>query len=149
MARLRISVTTEAELALTAATAKTILQWVAPANQRVACTGFAVSFDGTSSTAEPVQVELVRQTDAGTSSAATPVRDGVGSETIQTTARKNATVEPTTTDVLRRYNVHPQTGFERAFGPDEEILIAGGGRLGLRCTAPAGVNVTGHILAEE
>lgn len=149
MARMRHTTTTEGAIALTAATAKTILQVVAPANQRLALTAFAVSFDGVTSGAVPVAVEIVRQTDAGTSSAATPLLDGVGAETIQATARKNATVEPTTTDVKRRYYVHPQTGQEFRFSVDEEILVAGGGRLGLRCTAPAGVNVTGHMTVEE
>lgn len=149
MARLNVTITSEGEIALVAATAKTVIQAVAPTNQRLALRSFSVSFDGTSGAAEPVQVDLVRQTDAGTSTAATPVREGVGSETIQTTGRKNATAEPTTTDVLRRYNVHPQQGFERIFGYDEEILIPGGGRLGLRCTAPAGVNVVGHMTLEE
>jgi len=151
MARRNIVVTTEGELALTAATAKTILQLVAPANQRLAIKGFSVSFDGVSATAEPVQVDLVKQTTAGTMSAATPVAEqiGLGAEAIQATANKNATAEPTTTDVLRRYNIHPQTGREIRYGLDDEIVMAGGTRVGLRCTAPAGVNVVGHITAEE
>jgi hypothetical protein len=149
MAGLPFTVTTEGEIALTAATAKTILQIVAPTHQRIKVRGFSVSFDGTSPSAEPVQVELVRQTSAGTMSSATPVKDDDSlPETIQATAQKTATSEPTTTDILRRYDVHPQTGYERAFA-DGELTIKGGGRLGLRCTAPAGVNVTGHINCEE
>lgn len=150
MARLNFSVTTEGELALTAATAKTILQLVAPANHRVALKGFSVSFDGISPTAAAVQVELVRQTTAGTMSPATPALDDDSlPEAIQTTAQKNATAEPTAGAVVRRYNIHPQDGLERVFDLDEELLIKGGGRLGLRCTAPEGVNVTGHMFAEE
>lgn len=149
MARIRTTTTTEGEIALTAATAKTILQVVAPTNQRLALCGFSVSFDGTSSAAEPVQVEILRQTTAGTMSSATPCMDGVGSETVQTTAQKTATAEPTAGNILRRYDIHPQTGLAVAFGPDEEILIPGGGRLGIRCTAPASVNVTGYITVEE
>lgn len=150
MSRFRGVVTSEGEIALVATIAKTILQITAVANHRIAILGFSVSFDGTSGSAEPVQVDLVRQTDAGTSSAATPVKeDDSLAETLQTTSRKNATVEPTTTDILRRYNVHPQTGYERIYGPDEEIIVGGGDRLGLRCTAPANVNVLAHISFEE
>ncbi len=152
MARMKLSVTTEGEVGLVAATAKTILQLVAAANTRVAVRGFSVSFDGTSGSAEPVQVDVLRQTGAGTGgSAATPVKeDGLGSETIQTTAQKNiATTEPTAGDVLRRYQIHPQTGAEFKFGLDEELIIPGGGRLGLRCTAPANVNAVGHFSIEE
>lgn len=151
MARINAVVTSEGEIALAAATAKTILQILAATNQRVAVKGFSVSFDGISATAEPVQVDFLRQTTAGTGgTAATPVKEGVGSETLQTTALKNiVTAEPTAGDVLRRYNVHPQTGREVRFGADEELLIPGGGRLGLRCTAPAVVNVVAHLTFEE
>lgn len=149
MARMKVVATTEGEIALTAATAKTILQIVAPTNQRLALCSFSVAFDGISGSAEPVQVDILRQTTAGTMTAATVVREGVGSETIQTSAQKNATAEPTAGDVLRRYNIHPQTGYERVFTLDEELLISGGSRLGLRCTAPANVNVVGHMTVEE
>ena len=150
MARRNCVVTTEGELALAAATAKTILQLVAPANIHLAVRGFSVSFDGVSATAEPVQVDLVTQTAAGTMTAATPVKERIGGAgTIQATAQKNASAEPTTTDILRRYNIHPQTGREIRFGLDDEFVIEGGARLGLRCTAPAIVNVVGHISFEE
>ena len=150
MARLRGAATTQGEVALSGAVAKTILQLVAPSSQRVALLGFAVAFDGVSSTAEPVQVEILRQTSAGTSSAGTPVKDDDSiTDALRTTSRITFTVEPTSGDVLRRYNVHPQTGFERVFGPDEEIIIGGSDRLGIRCTAPVGVNVTGHMIFEE
>jgi len=150
MARLRWTVTTEGEVALVAATAKTILQALAPTNQRLALRSFGVAFDGVSGSAEPVLVELVRQTTAGTMSAASEVlEDDSLPETPQGTGTKNASAEPTTGAVIKSYNVHPQSGFERAFGPDEEILVKGGGRLGLRCTAPAGVNVTGFLSFEE
>lgn len=150
MAGLRVVATTEGEVALVAATAKTVLQIVAPTNQRLLLKGFSVSFDGVASTDAPVQVHLVKQTTAGTSSPGTPVRDGdPGSETIQTTSRIAITVEPTTTDILRRYEVHPQGGsIERAFDLDN-IPIPGGTRLGLRCTAPNAVNCEGFMVVEE
>jgi hypothetical protein len=150
MARFKTVVTTEGEIGLLAATTKTVLQAVAPANQRVACRGWSISFDGTSGAAEPVQVDLLFQTTAGTMSAATPVsEDGLGAETIQVTAQKNATAEPTSGGVIRRYEVHPQTGMEMRYSPDEEILIKGGARLGLRVTAPAIVNCVAHFSLEE
>jgi hypothetical protein len=151
MANLSVAVTTEGKITLSAATAKTILQIVAPTNQRLRLKSFTLSAFGVTSSDVPIAVELVKQTTAGTMSAATPVREGdPGSEVIQTTAQKAATVEPTTTDVLRRYGFHPQGGgIDRSFGFGEEIYIPGGGRLGLRCTAPVGVDVTGAISIEE
>lgn len=150
MARLRGTVTTEGEVALSSATAKTILQIEAPTNHRVALTAFSVSFDATSAGLEPVNVEILRQTTAGTMTSATPVKDDSSlTESIQTSAQRDATSEPTAADVLRRYNIHPQDGYERVFGPDEEIIVPGGGRLAIRCTSANDVNVTGHMSFEE
>lgn len=140
-----------AEVALVAATTKTVLQIVAPTNHRVAVKGWGVFFDGTSVSAEPVQVELLYQTTAGTMSANTPKRtDGGLSETLQTTAQDNASAEPTAGDVVDVAQVHPQQGYEKmfVFGYNE-VVLGGGDRLGIRCTAPAGVNVRAKILFEE
>jgi hypothetical protein len=148
MARLRAVVTTEGEIA-SGTSAKTLLQLVAAANHKVAVKGFSISMDGTSVTAEPVQVDLLRQTSGGSMTSATPVAEDSSSETIQTTAQKNASSEPTGGNVIRRYNVHPQTGLEVRFNADDEILIPGGGRLGLRVTAAATVNCLAHVTFEE
>jgi len=149
MANLNVSVTTEGEIALVAATAKTILQWVMPTNQRGDLRSVAVGFDGINPTAEPVQVELLRQTTAGTMSSATVVKDSAAAETPQSTAQKNATAEPTAGDVLRRWEVHPQAGTSVEKFDKREMEMAGGTRLGLRCTAPANVNVTASMSVEE
>lgn len=141
MARIDFIVHTGGEVSLVAATAKTVLQTLAPTGQRIVLKGLTVSFDGTSGSAEPVLVELVRQSTAGTMSSATVAKRDTGfSGTL--TGQKTATVEPTTDEVLRVYDVHPQTGFERPFASHEEIVIEADARLGLRCTAPANVSVT-------
>jgi len=113
--------------------------------------GWAVFFDGISSVAEPVVVELIRQTSAGTMTSFTPEKvDPARAETIQTVCQHTATVEPTgTTSVPVRIEVPPQSGYEKLFPFGQEIIIPGAGRLGLRCTAPAGVNVIGHFRCEE
>lgn len=138
-----------AEIALTAATAKTVLQLVAPANQRLIVKRWGVFFDGTTSSAEPVQVRLLRQTTAGTMSALTPVRINAGSETLQATAQHTATAEPTASDVLDVLEVHPQSGADIVFPLDMQLTVAGGTRLGVECTAPAGVNVRAKMWYEE
>jgi len=138
------------EIALSAATAKTIVQLVAASNHRVKVTRWGVFFDGTDVTEEPVQVEIVRQSTAGTSSANTPKKlDDSLAESLQTTARENCTAEPTTGDILYRYNIHPQQGYETVYPFGQEIKVGGGGRLGIRCTAPAAVNVNTFIEFEE
>lgn len=139
-----------AEQALAAATAETILQIVAPTNHRVKVLGWGVFFDGTSVTAEPVQVELVRQSTVGTSSANTPVQlDDSLAETLQTTARDSFTAEPTTGDIVDVVEVHPQQGYEKIYPLGQEVICGGGDRIGIRCTAPATVNARGKIIFEE
>lgn len=149
MAAFQFSAVT-AEIALTAATAKTVLQVVAPTNHRVKVLSWGVYFDGVSSAAEPVQVRLLRQTTAGTMTSLTLVkRDNSLSETIQSTAQHTATAEPTAGDVLEGKEVHAQGGYEKIFPFGQEIIIGGGGRLGIECTAPAGVNVRAELICEE
>ena len=139
-----------AEIALTAATAKTVLQITAPTNHRGKILSWGVYFDGTSSSAEPVQVRLLRQTTAGTMSALTPTKaDNSLSETLLFTAQHTATAEPTAGDLLEAKEVHPQGGYEKIYSAGQEKIIGGGGRVGIECTAPAGVNVRAEIHFEE
>ena len=140
----------DSEVALVAATAKTIIQVVAPANHRQRILGWGVFFDGTSVTAEPVQVELIRQSTAGTSAALTPVKDDDSlAESILSTARKTFTVEPTSGDILDVVEVHPQQGYEVMYPLGQEKKCGGGDRVGIRCTAPAAVNVRAKMRVEE
>jgi len=137
------------EVALAAATAKTIVQVVAPTNQRLKIKRWGVFFDGISPTEAPVQVRLLRQSTAGTMSSLTPTKLGTEGETVQATAQHTATAEPTAGDVLDVAEVHPQSGYEVIFPAGEEIEVGGGGRVGIECTAPAIVNVRAKIIAEE
>lgn len=145
-----LGVAQTAEVALTAATTKTVIQLVAASNHRVALLRWSVWFDGTSASAEPVQVELLRQTTAGTMSSLTPVKvDDSLAETLQTTAQHTATAEPTAGDILACKEVHPQTGYEVLYPLMQEMIIGGGDRLGIRCTAPDAVNVRAEMVFEE
>lgn len=144
-----IGVANTTEVALSAATAKTVLQVVAAANDVVKVKEWTVSFDGISGTAEPVQVCLLRQTSAGTMTSLTPVeRSGFG-VTLQSTAQHTATVEPSAGNVLATREVHPQGGYQEKFAPGEEPVVLNGGRIGIECTAPANVNVRAEIVFEE
>lgn len=145
-----LGVVTTSEIALSAATAKTVLQLVAATNHRVKLLEWGVFFDGTSVSAEPVQVRLLRQSTAGTMSAATPVKvDDSLAETLLTTAQHTATAEPTAGDVLDVKEIHPQSGYEKILPLGQEIIIGGGDRLGIECTASAGVNVRAFMKFEE
>ena len=129
----------------------TLLQLAAAANHRVLVKEISVSFNGTSNTATPILVQVKRQTTAGTMSALTPVKDNPAdnAETLQTTAQYNATVEPSAGDILFTEQVHPQGGYtwQAPFGGD--IVIPGGGRLGIAVTAGASVSAVARIVYEE
>lgn len=149
MAGLIFNVKTEAETALTAATVKTVLQVDTPTNQRAKLLQWGVYFDGTSATAEPVVVQLCLQNAAITGTACTEQENHPADETIQTIGLYNATVEPTTNTLIKSVNVHPQSGYESQSPFGQEYIIAGNSFLGIRCTAPAGVNVHAWMLLEE
>ena len=138
------------EVALSAATAKTVVQIAAPANHRLKVLRVGFFFDGTSTTAEPVQVTLSRQSSSGTMSALTPVPlDDSLSETLQTLAQFNASAEPTTGATIDSCECHPQQGFEVIYPLGQEPIVGGGDKVGLVCTAPASVNVRGKLVFEE
>jgi hypothetical protein len=139
------------EVALVAATAKTILQLTAPTNQRLKVKRWGVFFDGIANDAEPVEIRLLRQTTVGTGGdVLTPVLQVAGSETIQTSGLSDIDVaEPTAGDVVDVAEVHPQSGYEVIIPFDMPIEIPGGGRMGIECIAPAAVNVRAKMIFEE
>lgn len=141
---------TTAEVALSAATAKTVVQLVAAANHRVKILGWGVYFDGVSTTAEPVQVRFLRQTSAGTMTSLTPnKKDDSIADSLLTTAQHTATAEPTAGDLIKAIEVHPQQGYEYTSPFGGEVIVGGGDRVGIECTAPAAVNVRAWIDFEE
>jgi hypothetical protein len=139
-----------AEVALVAATAKTVLQISAPTNIPLKLKSWGVSFDGTATTNEPVVVRLLRQTTAGTMTSLTLVKaDSDRTGTIQTTATHSASAEPTAGDVLDRMDIHPQGGYVYVYAPDDCDIIPANTRLGIECTAPQAVNVIAKMRFEE
>lgn len=129
---------------------KTLLQVVAATNQRILIDEISVSFKGTSNTADPILVRVNRQSTAGTMSALTPVKINSGdNETLQVTAQHTATAEPTAGDILLTEEVHPQTGFawQARFGG--EIVIIGGGKLGIDVTAAASTSAIARMFGTE
>ncbi len=139
-----------AEIALSAATAKTVCQLRAPTNQRVKILAWGIYFDGISNSAEPVQVRLLRQTTNGTMTTLNPVKvDDSISDSLQTSGGHTATAEPTAGDLLKRIEVHPQSGYEEQCPFGQEYIVGAGDRVGIECTAPATVNCVAWIRFEE
>lgn len=150
MAGLRVTAENSAAVALAAATAKTVLQLNAPTNQRLKIQRIGIFFDGASTTAVPVVVKMLIATNAGTATALTLNKlVASDSETIQTTASENATVEPTKTTLLDQWFIHPQMGIDLTYAFGQEKVVNGGGRVAIEITAPAVVNARVKIDFEE
>jgi len=149
----RYTAETTGDIALSAATAKTILNVIAGSNALVRLIELGVSFDGVTASAEPVTVELCSSTQAGagTSTSHTIVQSGGPTRTVQATAQRNYSAEPTTLTVLKRWLVPAFMGslvLQFPLGREPEQVTTADG-LCLRCTAPATVNVQGYMEFEE
>lgn len=130
------------EVALAAATAKTVLQIKAPANQRVVVKGLRIFGKQAAGGSDPVvKVRMTRSTaNFGTGTSATPGKnDPSDSETIQSTAASNFTVEPTSpTDSGLWWEFQPQLGIEEFLPLDMVIKIPGGQSVNFEMTTPSG-----------
>lgn len=132
---------------------KTLVQLLAPSARGIEIMCFGISFKGTDNLGEPIRVELLKQTTAGTASALTCTkisRNTIAGDTIATTAQQTFTVEPTASDVHAGMLVHPQGGWEHTF-IENELTVPGGERVGIRVvgTIAAAVNVVGWIRFKE
>ncbi len=153
MARRVIEVGTElTEVALVAATIKTVLEVTAAANHPIDLVAVGISFDGIVVTDEPVEVTLAVKSVAGTGSAANERdTDEDRSGSIQTVGRVNMSAEGTVTYDFFPRNVHPQAGFEIWHPPTKSgvLPIIAAGILGLRCLAGVAVNAHAFFVIEE
>jgi hypothetical protein len=131
--------------------AQTLIQIVAATNVRATVKGWGIYGKGVVTTDSPILAQLIRQTGAGTSSANTPaLKDTSVPEAVQTTARDTFTAEPASDDVIvKSVDVHPQSGFSEYFPLGGEIIVPGGGRLGVKATAAATVSMSAFIDFEE
>lgn len=150
MAGLGFQAINSAAVALSASTAKTIVSVIAPSQQRVLVKEWSGSFDGVTSSAVPVLVEIVYYTGYGTGTALALSKTNQGDpETIQSTAKENLTVEPSGAVVIDSILVSPTSGFKEIRPQGSEIPIPGGKMVGIRCNAPATVNVRGVLKCIE
>lgn len=144
--------TTPADVALSAATAKTVISVINAANALIRITEFGVSFDGTTAGNEPVLVELCSSTEAtaGTTTDGTPVQMYGPTRTVQADYKYNYTAEPTTLTALKMWLVHPQTGIvvQHPLGREVEQVTTADA-VCIRCTAPNTVNARAYMCWEE
>lgn len=145
-----------ATVALTAATAKTVLGIKAATNVCVKVTEVGISFDGATSTNAPAVCEFMQSTfganPPGTASiSVTPAKRDTGrAETIQATAAKTWTTEPTTLALQRPIDLGQYNGALIYMHPfASPFIIIGGQGCALRITSPNNVNYTGSLGGEE
>jgi hypothetical protein len=139
--------------ALPAGSSLTACRLKAPANQRVRVLGYGFFFDGTSNSAQPVQIQIGRISADGTSPSSLTIipNDEDLTETFQTSAAQSSAHanEPTYSNYLKTLTVHPQLGYEYLAPLGQEIIVKGGGMLGFVINAPATVDVRGYVMFEE
>jgi hypothetical protein len=155
MAKSGYSAVTGGAVALSAATAKSIIGVKSHANFGLDLKKVRVGFDGTTASATPVLVELCYATFAsnspGTNSTSvTPAQVYGRSIAVGATAAKNWTTEPTVLTVLEEWLVTPNGGlliYDLPLGDTPDCAVSEG--FVLRCTAPAAVNVRGGLVYER
>lgn len=145
-------------IALVANTLTTVLGIKCPANQAVVVDEIDVGLDGTNSANGPAIIDVGQCTYAtnppGTnSSSVTPAASDSGRpETIQSTAGKTWTAQPTVIVIWKSFLVPCFMGSALVPLPQLKPLICkGGGGVSVAATTPAGVtpNLTGTIQATE
>lgn len=150
MAHYSVNVTAEG---VAAATVETLIQVVAGASKPFRLSRWGVSFNGATTTDQPVRVELLRLTSAGTSSALTPFRFDPTGEVSMAQGRTSHTAEPAPSDVLEVHYITPAGGnlvevYSPGY-PDERPIVAPNGRIGIRVLAVAAVNANAFLIFEE
>lgn len=139
---------TEGAVALSAATAKTVIGYKSHANFSASWHHVEVSFDGVTASAVPVLVELLYSTWAtnspGTNSTSTTVRQEYGRVLAAgSTSGKTWSAEPTTlTQMSAEFLLTPNGGvivYDFPLGKEPDCALAEG--FVVRCNAPATVNV--------
>ena len=158
MAKAGYAVTTSAAVALSAATAKTTLMVITPAQFGIDLKKFRISFDGVTSSNTPVLVELVTSTNATNSTPGTAntsesanIQQLYGrSITTGFTAFSASTSEPTVLTVIERFLLTPTGGtifYDFPLGDTPDGAVSSG--MGLRLTAPATVNARASMTWER
>lgn len=140
---------TTGSVALTAATAKTMVELTTTANMAPEWIAVDITFNGVNASAVPVQVDFCTYATTGTGTSYTPKRFGQAVGTSYTTVKVNDTAEPGTPTVLFSWFVPPTSGVQYQWPLGRELFQAASTIQGIRLTAPAAVNAIVNLLYEE
>lgn len=155
MAKAGYTASTGTAVALSAATAKSVIGVAGAATFGCDLKKFRIGFDGVTASAVPVLVELCYATFAtngpGTNSTSLTVVQTYGRAiTAGFTAARNWTVEPTVLTPIDNWTLTPNGGlviYDIPLGDTPDSAVSEG--FVLRCTAPAGVNVQAALAFER
>lgn len=158
MAKAGYNVRTTAACALAAATAKTVLMVLTPAQFGGDLKKIRISFDGVTASAIPVLCEIISCTLATNSTVGTAntnenanIFQGYGrSITTGFTAFSTSTSEPTVSTTVDSWLLTPNGGllvYDFPLGDTIDWPVSAG--MGIRCTAPAIVNVRAAMWFER
>jgi hypothetical protein len=144
-------VITTSNVALTAATARTVIEGVTGATGNPPeWIGVDITFDGVTATAVPVRVDFCTYAATGTGTSQTPKKLGAALGTAASTWKINDTVEPTTPAIIYSWWIPPTTGLIGFMWPlGRELLQPLSTVQGIRLTAPAAVNAIVNLIMEE
>jgi len=120
-------------------------------NRPVVLHEFTISTNGTDSTKAPIEVQIVRCSDAGTgSSLSLSLADERDTTGIDVAALQTITVEPTVTEVLRSFYV-PVYQSTLIYVCPKPIVIAGGGFAAIKVVGSPSpsISVLSTALLEE
>ncbi len=150
--------TTSTPVALTAATARSVLTVAAPAQFGIDLTKMRIGFDGVTASAVPVLVEMCDNTLATNSTPGTNNTAGVVTQVYGRTVTAGFTSffantagnEPTVITVYDRWTLTPNGGlviYDWPLGSTHDTAVSAG--ITVRCTAPAAVNAMANLWFER
>lgn len=137
-------------IALSAATAKTVIEVAAASTQTARLVQASVSFDAAAAAAG-IKVELVRYATTGTGTAYTPLKYNgeAQNRAALCTAKVNDTVEPATPTVVECWYVPNTAGQFWQLPLGREVYVPSSTLMGIRVTSAAAVNCAANLIFEE
>lgn len=145
------SATTEGEETLTTS-AETLIALISATTVKPKLIEWGVAFSGTSATAEPIRVRLIRATADGTGTGAAEEPWDPDNPTANATAKHSYTAEPTKASTpLGEWLVHPQSGMVMQYplGREPTLDNATTSILCIEVLAPAATDAVAYIVWEE
>lgn len=138
-------------VALSAATAKSVMELGVSANSRVRIKEWWVEFDGVTASAVPVKVEEGRFSAAVTTATTlTPAKMDPGSAAAQAVFKHSTSTEGAgTASDVRIHRISPTSGYHYIAPLGQELVLAVSTFWRVRLTAAAAVNATFGLIFEE